>query len=163
MLESTQTPLGSWWSARFRWEYIGESTVQLPPIHSPSIPPSPPSLSHGSHGTVYGVHSQSLFFIKLMVPHSQRAVEGLPLVIMSLRGVAACNDELECYSLLVRMLRNVFRVQAVLLSAPQLLISTDQLWAECLKSGWISTDQHQDCWPALISSDQHWAVLSSTQ
>ena len=46
-----------------------------------------------------------------MVPHSLGAVGGLLLVIMSLRGVAACNDELECCSLLVTMLRNVFRLQ----------------------------------------------------
>ena len=32
-------------------------------------------------------------------------------MIMGLRGVAACNDELECCSLLVTTLRNVFRVQ----------------------------------------------------
>ena len=51
-----------------------------------------------------------------MVPHSLRAVGGLPLVIMSLRGVATCNDELECCSLLVTMLRNVFRVQDAFLT-----------------------------------------------
>ena len=46
-----------------------------------------------------------------MVTYSLGAVGGLPLVIMSLRGVAACNDKLECCSLLVKMLRIVFRVQ----------------------------------------------------
>ena len=45
-----------------------------------------------------------------MVPRSLRAVEYLLLVILSMRGVAACNDELGCCSLLVTMLGNTVRV-----------------------------------------------------
>ena len=68
--------------------------------------------------------------------------------------------------------KNILPENTVLLSAPQVLISadqrwavllrTDQFWSECLQSGWISTDQHQDCWSALNSSEQFWTVLLRT-
>ena len=66
--------------------------------------------------------------------------------------------------------------EAVLLSPPQVLISiriSDQHWSVLIRfstnqdglqlSWWFFSDQRQDSWSVLTSSDQYWSVLSSAE